>query len=39
MKKKVNKSTLKRVLFYVGRYKVHLAFSIILAALSVAVSL
>ena len=39
MKKKVNKGTLKRVLFYVGRYKVHLAFSIILAALSVAVSL
>ena len=39
MKKKVNKSTVKRVLFYVGRYKVHLAFSIILAALSVAVSL
>ncbi len=39
MKKKVNKSTLNRVLFYVGRYKVHLAFSIILAALSVAVSL
>ena len=39
MKKRVNKSTVKRVLFYVGRYKVHLAFSIILAALSVAVSL
>ena len=39
MKKKVNKSTLKRVLYNVGRYKVHLAFSIILAALSVAVSL
>ena len=39
MKKKVNKSTVKRVLFYVGRYKVHLAFSIVLAALSVAVSL
>ena len=39
MKKKVNKGTLKRVLFYVGRYKAHLAFSIILAALSVAVSL
>ena len=39
MKKKMNKGTVKRVLAYVGRYKIHLAFSIILAALSVAVSL
>lgn len=39
MKKKVNKGTVRRVLFYVGRYKLHLAFSIILAAFSVAVSL
>lgn len=39
MKKKVNKSTVRKVLHYVGRYKVHLAFSVILAALSVAVSL
>ncbi len=39
MKKKVNKSTLKRVLFYVGRYKIHLAVSVVLAAFSVAVSL
>ena len=39
MKKKMNKGTVRRVLTYVGRYKIHLAFSIILAALSVAVSL
>ncbi|MBE6821352.1 MAG: ABC transporter ATP-binding protein [Ruminococcaceae bacterium] len=39
MKKKMNKGTVNRVLTYVGRYKIHLAFSIILAALSVAVSL
>lgn len=39
MKKKVNKNTLRKVLFYVGRYKVHLFISIILAALSVAASL
>ncbi len=39
MKKKVNKSTLKKVLFYVGRYKIHLFFSILLAAASVAFSL
>lgn len=39
MKKKVNKGTLKKVLFYVGRYKAHLLFSILLAAASVAVSL
>lgn len=39
MKNKVNKGTVKKVLFYVGRYKVHLIFSIILAAVSVAISL
>lgn len=39
MKSKVNKGTVKKVLFYVGRYKVHLIFSIILAAVSVAISL
>ena len=39
MKKKMNKSTLKKVLFYVGRYKIHLFVSIILAAASVASSL
>lgn len=39
MKNKVNKGTVKKVLFYVGRYKVHLVFSIILAAVSVAISL
>ncbi len=39
MKKKVNKNTVKKVLFYVGRYKVHLFISIVLAALSVAASL
>ena len=39
MKKKMNKGTLKKILFYVGRYKVHLFFSIILAALSVAMTL
>ncbi len=37
--KKVKASTIKKVLFYVGRYKAHLAVSIILAAISVAVSL
>ncbi|MBE6772159.1 MAG: ABC transporter ATP-binding protein [Ruminococcaceae bacterium] len=39
MKKKVNKGTVKKILFYVGRYKIHLIFSIILAAVSVALSL
>lgn len=39
MKKKMNKSTLKKVLFYVGKYKIHLFISIILAAASVASSL
>ena len=39
MKKKASKGTLKKVLFYVGRYKVHLLFSVLLAAASVAVSL
>ena len=39
MKKKMNKNTLKKVLYYVGRYKVHLFISIFLAALSVAASL
>lgn len=39
MKTKVSKGTVRKVLFYVGRYKIHLFVSIILAALSVAVSL
>lgn len=39
MKKKVNRSTLKKVLYYVGRYKIHLFVSIFLAAVSVALSL
>ena len=39
MKKKISKSTLKKILFYVGRYKIHLFFSIILAAVSVAMTL
>ncbi len=39
MKTKINKGTLKKVLFYVGRYKLHLFFSIVLAAASVAASL
>ncbi|MBQ2904922.1 MAG: ABC transporter ATP-binding protein [Clostridia bacterium] len=39
MKKKINKGTLRKILFYVGRYKIHLFFSIILAALSVAMTL
>lgn len=39
MKKKMNKGTLKKVLFYVGRYKIHLFISIFLAAASVASSL
>lgn len=39
MKKSVNKSTVKKVLFYVGRYRVHLFVSIFLAAASVAASL
>ena len=39
MKKKMNKNTIKKVLYYVGRYKAHLFISIILAALSVAASL
>lgn len=36
---KAKKSTLKKVLFYVGRYKPHLVFSIMLAAVSVAATL
>lgn len=36
---KAKKVTLKKVLHYVGRYKPHLAFSIILAAVSVAATL
>lgn len=36
---KAKKGTLKKVLYYVGRYKPHLAFSIILAAVSVAATL
>lgn len=36
---KSKKGTLKKVLHYVGRYKPHLAFSIILAAVSVAATL
>lgn len=39
MKNKVKSSTIKKVLFYVGRYKAHLIVSVILAAISVAVSL
>lgn len=39
MKKKLNKGTLRKILFYVGRYKIHLLFSIILAAVSVAMTL
>ena len=39
MKTKVSKGTVRKVLFYVGRYKIHLFVSIVLAALSVAVSL
>lgn len=39
MKKKMNKGTLKKVLFYVGKYKIHLFFSIALATLSVATTL
>ena len=39
MKKNMNKSTVRKVLFYVGRYKIHLFVSIILAAMSVASSL
>lgn len=39
MKKKMNKGTLRKILFYVGRYKIHLFFSIILAAVSVAMTL
>ncbi|MBQ4626680.1 MAG: ABC transporter ATP-binding protein [Clostridia bacterium] len=39
MKNRVKSSTIKKVLFYVGRYKAHLIISIILAAVSVAVSL
>ncbi len=39
MKTKVSKGTVKKVLSYVGRYRIHLFVSIILAALSVAVSL
>ncbi len=39
MKNKLNKGTLEKILFYVGRYKIHLFFSIILAAVSVAMTL
>lgn len=39
MKNKQKKSTIQKVLFYVGRYKIHLAFSVILAAVTVAMSL
>lgn len=39
MKSANRKGTLKKVLHYVGRYRVHLAFSIILAAASVACTL
>ena len=39
MKKKIDKGTLGKILFYVGRYKIHLFFSIILAAVSVAMTL
>lgn len=39
MKSKVKASTIKKVLFYVGRYKAHLIVSVLLAAISVAVSL
>lgn len=39
MKKKLNKGTLKKILLYVGRHKIHLFFSIILAAVSVAMTL
>ena len=39
MKTKVSKGIVRKVLFYVGRYKIHLFVSIVLAALSVAVSL
>ena len=39
MKKKIDNGTLKKILFYVGRYKIHLFFSIILAAVSVAMTL
>ena len=38
-KMKMNKGTLKKVLYYVGRYKIHLFTSIFLAAASVASSL
>lgn len=39
MSTKKTSGTLKRVLHYVGRYKIHLAFSVILAAVSVAFTL
>lgn len=39
MKTKAKKGTLKKVVFYVGKYKAHLLVSVILAAASVAVSL
>lgn len=39
MKTKASKGTIKKVLYYVGRYKIHLFISIVLAAASVAVSL
>ncbi len=39
MKNKVNKGTVKKVLHYVGKYKIHLFASVFLAAASVAMSL
>ncbi len=39
MKTKIKSSTVKKVLHYVGRYKIHLFFSVIFAAISVAISL
>ncbi|MBQ8763463.1 MAG: ABC transporter ATP-binding protein [Clostridia bacterium] len=39
MKSKINKTTLQKVFLYVGKYKIHLFVSIILAAASVASSL
>ncbi len=39
MKSKMKKSTVKKVLFYVGRYRFHLLVSVILAAVSVAIGL
>ncbi len=39
MKNKVKTSTIKKVLFYVGKYRFHLIASVILAAVSVAIGL